>query len=396
MWIASLALTTSEIVQAVILFIIVSALSFGVITLLVSYIRFQALSGDMPAPEGTPGLEPREAFELKVAARIAANQKGRRPFCILLVEPVPGRVEDGSAEDLVHSEQEELQPLLRRQLRSEDLVLPFHENLVGLILDVGPGSLLSVVERLSQVLRQHTHEQAGLIQACRMGAACWPDHADRMKGLIEVATDSLERAPGRGTQTYDLGPEIPADEDEDENDDMHDPETGLLLQHHVPRALQRFVAGFRRERSPVSVMAVDIDFRDRYRVHYKQEGVDSLQAQVAALLKAELRDDDLTGFYEQGIMIAAVGIPMVEALKVAGRIHDRVARSRIVVAGHTLKVTVSIGVTGYPEHDGHPERLLQGARQALSAAVHHGGGMVMRYDPDAHKSRSGERPVDSF
>lgn len=150
-----------------------------------------------------------------------------------------------------------------------------------------------------------------------------------------------------------------------------DPLTGTrnrrFLNERLPEEYQRAC----RERSPLSVIMVDVD-------HFKQinDQFGHLVGDDCLKTVADLLDRMVTG---PGAVVTRYGgeefcilLPyttQTEALEIAEKIRTVVASERMLLRGRALRVTVSIGVnTCVPMRDGKPEHLLDSADQAMYAA----------------------------
>jgi diguanylate cyclase (GGDEF)-like protein len=123
-----------------------------------------------------------------------------------------------------------------------------------------------------------------------------------------------------------------------------DPLTGLSNRRALDTALYRDLARADREKTPVSVLAVDVDHFKTFNDTYGHAAGDQVLCVVASLLGRGLRACDLpcrTGGEE--FLVILPGTDLDGALIAAERLRARVAGERIGLTGCEVSVTVSIG-----------------------------------------------------
>jgi len=140
---------------------------------------------------------------------------------------------------------------------------------------------------------------------------------------------------------------------------LHDPLTGLpnriLFNDRLHHALERG----RRERTPTSLLGIDLDGFKQINDQYGHPVGDEVLVAVAERLTSVLRASDTAarvGGDEFSIVCENSGRPDAEAL--ATRLRDRVSEPLRLAGGLRLPLTVSIGI-GTAEGDVDPERAFE-------------------------------------
>ena len=140
---------------------------------------------------------------------------------------------------------------------------------------------------------------------------------------------------------------------------LHDPLTGLpnriLFSDRLHHALERG----RRERTPTSLLGIDLDGFKQINDQYGHPVGDEVLVAVAERLTSVLRASDTSarvGGDEFSIVCENSGRPDAEAL--ATRLRDRVREPLHLASGLRLPLTVSIGI-GTAEGDVDPERAFE-------------------------------------
>jgi diguanylate cyclase (GGDEF)-like protein len=161
--------------------------------------------------------------------------------------------------------------------------------------------------------------------------------------------------------------------------------TGLPNKRAVTDAMKRTFAQASTTRSPLALLLLDLD-------HFKQINDqrghalgDQVLANVGAVLRSVLRARDFAGRNggeEFAILLPDTEVPA--ALEIAERV--RAAVGEISLPGTDVSVTVSIGVSGFPEHATTLDRLERLADAALYLAKRHGRNRVEMAEPAAMES----------
>jgi len=127
-----------------------------------------------------------------------------------------------------------------------------------------------------------------------------------------------------------------------------DPLTGMLNRLSMDKAVARSIEIAERDRSPLSVMILDIDhFKEINDEYGHQVGDHALQA-VARRIREETREHDKAFRYggeEFMLLLPATDAEMLEAI--AERLRKAVARSALQVDGENIPISASIGGTEF-------------------------------------------------
>ncbi len=160
--------------------------------------------------------------------------------------------------------------------------------------------------------------------------------------------------------------------------------TGAYNRHFFDVQLPVETERAMRSGSPVSLLVIDID--DFKRVNDElghRRGDDALRT-VAELIRRNLRKVDLAFRYGgEEFVVLLPGTPELEAVHTAERLR-RVIESRGGVRdahGRVRPVTVSVGVSVFPQPAHSPEQLFQQADAAMYRAKRAGKNRVERYVP---------------
>lgn len=164
--------------------------------------------------------------------------------------------------------------------------------------------------------------------------------------------------------------------------------TGLANRRYFERAAQKAVTHARQRGSPLSVLALDLDFFKRVNDTYGHAAGDRVLQVVARLFERVLRDTDLAARIG-GEEFAAILLdtPLEQALAIAERIRATVQNTPIILeGGQTISQTVSIGIAAYSEGEADLVPTHERADAASYGARGAGRNRVQIFVPDTSAS----------
>lgn len=141
--------------------------------------------------------------------------------------------------------------------------------------------------------------------------------------------------------------------------------------------LQNIETGKRYNRN-FSLIMIDIDFFKKFNDTYGHQSGDAVLRQVAHILKKNVRSSDIVCRYggeEMAIILTHTGSE--EALITAQKICHAVSEQPLkLVNGNEVKVTISLGVSTYPQNGESPAEMIKFADDCLYKAKEHGRNQV--------------------
>ncbi len=153
--------------------------------------------------------------------------------------------------------------------------------------------------------------------------------------------------------------------------------TGVGNRLALNEAAGRLIAQASRWRRPLSVLMIDADHFKSVNDRFGHGGGDKVLRDLVDSIRAALRTDDVIGRVggeEFAVLMPDTGAAGAEAL--AERIRSTVECTPLVVDGHILRLTVSIGAAVARPDERDAQRVLQRADAALYAAKRAGRNRV--------------------
>ena len=163
----------------------------------------------------------------------------------------------------------------------------------------------------------------------------------------------------------------------------YDPLTGLSNRTHLRHELERLLATARRHSEPLAVVFIDLDRFKQINDTLGHEVGDLLLETVAERLRSVLRESDCVG--RQGGDEFVLVLPGINTPRKVASIAEklrRVVSKPMLIAGHSLTVTPSIGVSLFPIDGEDSQTLLRNADAALYAAKAEGRNIVQFFRPE--------------
>jgi diguanylate cyclase (GGDEF)-like protein len=163
------------------------------------------------------------------------------------------------------------------------------------------------------------------------------------------------------------------------NQSIIDPLTGLFNRRYLEQTLERECRRAVRAARPLAVLMLDVDHFKRFNDTWGHEGGDAVLKELAALLRATFRGEDVACRYggEEFVLVLA-DTSLETAHHRAEELRQRVAELSVRLNNQPVgAITASLGLAGLPQHGVAPDSLLAAADQALYDAKHAGRNRVM-------------------
>lgn len=151
---------------------------------------------------------------------------------------------------------------------------------------------------------------------------------------------------------------------------IRDPLTNLYNRRHMEAALQRELLRAARTEAPLAVLMADVDHFKQFNDASGHEAGDVLLRDLGALFASEIRGGDVACRYGgEEFLLILVGTDLHSATARAEELLQEVRSLQVRHRGEMLRrVTLSIGIAGFPEHGAIASQIVTAADQALYQA----------------------------
>ena len=163
---------------------------------------------------------------------------------------------------------------------------------------------------------------------------------------------------------------------------VRDPLTGLFNRRHMEEFLEREILRAARNNTSIALLMADIDHFKQFNDAFGHEAGDVLLRDLGSLLSSEVRGGDVACRYGgEEFLLILPDTDLQVAHERAEQLNEQVRNIHVRLRGETLRrITMSIGVAGFPQHGDTPAKILTAADQALYKAKADGRDRVVAAD----------------
>jgi diguanylate cyclase (GGDEF)-like protein len=163
------------------------------------------------------------------------------------------------------------------------------------------------------------------------------------------------------------------------NQSIRDALTGLFNRRYMEESLEREVRRAVRNNETVALLMLDIDHFKQFNDTFGHQAGDALLREFGTLLKQQTRGQDVAcRFGGEEFVLILSGASLDAASQRAEMLREELKKLIVQHAGQVLgAVSISIGVSAYPNHGVNAEALLRAADQALYRAKSEGRDKVV-------------------
>lgn len=160
---------------------------------------------------------------------------------------------------------------------------------------------------------------------------------------------------------------------------IRDPLTDLFNRRYMEESLEREIRRAARKKLPMVVLMVDVDHFKRFNDSFGHEAGDLLLIELATVFRANLRAEDIACRYGgEEFTLILTETSLATGIERAERLRQKLSVTQVSHRGQRLpQVTISIGLSCYPDHGDSVEALLRAADLALYQAKRDGRDRVV-------------------
>ena len=151
---------------------------------------------------------------------------------------------------------------------------------------------------------------------------------------------------------------------------IRDPLTGLFNRRYMEETFKRELDRAVRHKTTIGVIMLDIDQFKLFNDTYGHSAGDEVLVKVSALLMANIRGEDIACRYGgEELLLILLEAQLRDTERWAEQLRSEIQHLSVQYQGQSLGVvTVSLGISGFPEHGETIESLLAAADTALYLA----------------------------
>ena len=223
---------------------------------------------------------------------------------------------------------------------------------------VAQGEALGLLHLRHKVESQSTNKSGDTVE--------WYNHAKRQR--IHTIVDSLSLSLANLKLRSTL-----------KQQSIRDPLTGMFNRRYMEETLEREVLRASRNNEPVGVIMLDIDHFKLFNDTFGHQAGDVLLQSLGHLMLTHVRGEDVACRYggEEFILLLP-GSSLEKTRLRAEELREKVHYMNVIYQGQSLgTITLSFGVSVFPEHGSTQESLIQTADEALYRAKKEGRDRVV-------------------
>ena len=371
--------------------LLVIGIAFAIITLIASTTRFHRMI-QFSEEELQTLDDVNNFFFIQVTRYLSKINRKSSGFGVLIIQFKT----DPSA---LRPVQEQMLHLLPEWSRDEiDTTCMFHEDCIATIVDTEEENVETVARRITRDL---TEQIKGIpaITAFRVGASAFPMHGLTSQDLIDTATKAAEAAsyetglpvhtspPPEDAKEKAPEPDASGEISKKEKQSHIDPLTGVLKSTSIASYMRKYLADLRQKRQPAAVLCVGINRIGNIINLHGEEAADTVIAGISEVIQRLTRDSDLIGRYHRDDFLVLAPCTLEQGEMIAIRLREAVQKEVFLFDGKRIKASISVGISGHPEHGRTLRELFGKAFTALEIVREWDTSSCLAFDPAKHAKK---------
>ncbi len=378
-------------------FLLVVAISFLLITIIVSTYRFHHMVQIDETDLDTVG-DCNHFFFVQVTRYLSKIERISSGFAVIIVQFTTESSDDRTV-------QKKLLKQLSGAVRSHpvDKVCRFNEDCIGLIISVEKATIELFIKHIVTHLKQIIINVPE-INSWRAGMSHFPQHGITTKTIIDTACQAMETVDLLSDTPLCLAPlpekelrgeeEPPFNENEESGLEKRnfalDPLTGVIKPSAIGSYMRNYFMEIRRQKKEAAIFFVGINRIDRIIELYGQLAANKVIAGVSEIIQQVTRETDLIGRYDRENFLMLIPCIRSQSELIAARLRVAVQKKTLLFENKRIKVTISIGISIYPDHGRKFKNILFCAFHALKTVQDWNTSACLVYDPTYHIKKGKE------
>jgi diguanylate cyclase (GGDEF)-like protein len=371
--------------------LLVTAISFIVITLITSTYRFHRMIQLSETALKTVE-DCNDFFFIQVTRYLSKINRSSSGFCVFIIQFVTDNPDKRAV-------QEKLLAALRLIIRHDtDKACLFRDDCVTAIIDTEETNTAEMAQRITTDIQTFTASIQD-IKSFRIGVSSFPMHGLSTQTIIDAAAGALETVKFDSYPPLGIAPR-PVSDEQDQNlpsvvgelsrqdkDNTLDALTGVLNPSVVGSYMRKYLAEIRHRKQPAVLLCVGINRIDQIIKLHGEQAADDVIAGVSKVLQRLTRDGDLIGRYHRDDFLVLAPCSLQQGEMIAVRLREAVQKEVFASGIKKIKATVSIGITAHPKHGRNLRDLFRGSYRALEVIRDWHTTACLVYDPAQHAKK---------
>ncbi|MCG2786205.1 MAG: diguanylate cyclase, partial [Anaerolineae bacterium] len=245
------------------------------------------------------------------------------------------------------------------------------------------GKVIGVISMQSYMPTHYSAEQIRLIETIATQAAIAVENSRLYEAARKEIIERREAQENLQQTNQELQVQLQRVEslqEELREQAIRDSLTGLFNRRYLDESFSKKISRMKKKESSLAVIMLDIDHFKSFNDTHGHSAGDELLAMLGELLRNQTRQSDVACRYGGEEFVILLSDTSLEvATKRAEEIRRSFESIRVSFEGKSLKSTISIGISIYPDHGDQPEALIIQADQALYQAKSSGRNRVVAW-----------------
>ena len=337
-------------------FCIVALITFLIITLISSYLKFQEITNNL---DENDDYSEQDILRLNLAKILSESIRKKNSFFVAQIRIVKSKEQNINNYEITN--------YLKTYLRNEDKIINF-KNHIFLIIRCEQNEykdiLFRIIVRISEFNSMLTQDKVFI------GVSCFPLHGLNTEDLLEEASNALKQTNDNKKIIFNNSEENKNDEETEETEETEEkllnPITGVLNEKTLSKFVQREISELRLKRKPCIILCLKIkNISDIIELH-NQDIANKFLRIISDIIQNIIRDNDIVGSYDENNFMILLHTDLSKAGVIAKRILHETQNKKFNIDSKKLNPNIIIGISAYPEHGNNLLILYKKAKNALT------------------------------
>ncbi|HDO7862908.1 TPA: GGDEF domain-containing protein [Legionella pneumophila] len=169
---------------------------------------------------------------------------------------------------------------------------------------------------------------------------------------------------------------------------IRDPLTGLLNRRFLDEYVVKQIGQAKHSQSMIAFIMIDVDNFKRVNDNFGHDTGDQVLSILGKLFTSLIREGDLACRYGgEEFLLVLPQCTLDNAKKISETIRDEVSKMPMTLKNNVFNITISLGISSYPNHGSSLQELIETADKALYSAKTQGKNRVVIFSEGSSPRR---------